>query len=338
MTKTTAGERKTMLSAIQPSGHPHLGNYLGAVRRWVEMQEHYRCFFFAVDMHVLTGNHDPKTLAPDTYDVLAFYIASGIDPEKTTLFIQSHVSEHAELAWVLTCSAYMGELNRMTQFKDKSSRQDKNINAGLFTYPVLQAADILLYNTDIVPVGEDQKQHLELSRNLAGRFNTRFEKEVFKVPEPHIGSEGARIMDLQDPTSKMSKSTPSPKGCLYIADSDKEIAKKLKSAVTDSGEEIVYSDEKPGVKNLININALVSGRSPERICSDLKGKMYGHLKVDTADAVVAAIAPIRERMFELRKDTDYLDGILEAGAAKAREVARATLKRVYDAVGFLPRR
>lgn len=327
-----------MLSAVQPSNRLTLGNYLGALRSWAALQDRYDCLFFAVDLHVLTVEHDPRTLAEDTYSAVAAYLAAGIDPEKCLLFAQSHVPEHAELAWVLTCHAYMGELGRMTQFKDKSARQGANIRAGLFTYPALMAADILLYRTELVPVGADQKQHVELTRDLAERMNRLYGGDLFALPEPYIPAAGARIMNLQDPTAKMSKTGPHPQGNIYLSDSDKDILKKIKSAVTDSGREVTYSDEKPGVKNLLNIQSAITGRSPEELVEAYRGKLYGALKAETAEIVVEAVRPLRQRMSELMADRPALDRILRRGAEAARERARRTMRLVYERMGFLAQR
>lgn len=327
--------RKVMLSAVQPSNRLTLGNYLGALKNWVKLQNDYDCLFFAVDMHAITVRQDPKELREQTYRAIATYLAAGIDPEKVTLFVQSHVPQHAELSWVLTCNAYMGELNRMTQFKDKSARQGQNIPAGLFTYPVLMAADILLYHTDLVPVGEDQKQHLELTRDIAVRMNNVYGDDLFTVPEPYIPPVGARIMSLQDPTSKMSKSDPDPNAAVFLNDSDKEIEKKIKRAVTDSGSEITLSDEKPGIRNLLYIQSAVTNRPVQEILESYAGKQYGHLKVDTAQLVVQALGPIRERTDQLMKDRAYLESILRRGAEAAQQRAQATLANVYQRIGFL---
>jgi tryptophanyl-tRNA synthetase len=327
-----------MLSAVQPSNNLTLGTYLGAIRNWVELQHQYDCIFFAVDMHAITVRQDPKELRRWTYEAIATYIACGIDPEKSILFVQSHVPAHAELAWALTCFTYMGELNRMTQFKDKSSKQGQNIPAGLFTYPVLMAADILLYQTNKVPVGEDQKQHVELTRDVAGRMNNLFGDDLFTMPEPYIPPVGARIMSLQDPTSKMSKSDADLNATIFLNDSDDAIRKKLKRAVTDSGTEITLDDAKPGVKNLIMIQAAITGKKPEEIVASYAGKMYGHLKVETGDIVAAAVGPIRDRVREILADPGYLDGVLKRGAERARERAEPTLRKVYDRIGFIPSR
>lgn len=331
-------KKPVMLSAVQPSNNLTLGTYLGALRNWVELQHQYECIFFAVDMHAITVRQDPKELRRWTYEAIATYIACGIDPEQSTLFVQSHVPAHAELAWALTCFTYMGELNRMTQFKDKSAKQGQNIPAGLYTYPVLMASDILLYQTNKVPVGEDQKQHVELTRDIAGRLNNLFGDDLFTMPEPYIPPIGARIMSLQDPTAKMSKSDSDLNATIFLNDSDDVIRKKLKRAVTDSGSEITLDDAKPGIKNLIMIQAAITGKKPDEIVASYAGKMYGHLKVETGDIVAAAVGPIRDRVREILTDPGYLDGILKRGAERARERAEPTLRKVYERVGFIPRR
>lgn len=331
-------QKRTILSGIQPSNSLHLGNYLGAVRNWREMQQEYSCFFMMVDLHAITVNQDPETLKESSYMGIASYIAAGLDPEKSVLFLQSHVPPHAELAWVFTCFSYMGELNRMTQFKDKSQKQGQNIPVGLFAYPNLMASDILLYQPHYVPVGNDQKQHVEHTRNLAERMNNRYQKEIFKIPEPFIGKLGARVMDLQNPSSKMSKSAENPKGAVFLTDTDKQIMKKIKSAVTDSGTEVTtYAEASPGLRNLIDINSALSNRSHEDVANEFSGKMYGFLKVATGELVVETIAPIREKMNQLLNDKSYLNKILKTGADSANSVAQSTLDQVYDAIGFIPR-
>lgn len=334
-------EKPVVISAIQPTSYAHLGNYLGAIRNWVDLakQDKYECLFMTVNLHSITVPQDPVALRKNTLDCIAFYIAAGLDPEKVTLFIQSQVSGHAELAWVLNCFTHMGELGRMTQYKDKSSKQGQNIGAGLFNYPVLMAADILLYDTEMVPVGADQKQHLELARDLAGRVNQRFEKEVLKVPEPFIAETGAKIMDLVQPEKKMSKSAENQKGVVYLNETDKAISKKIKGATTDSGSEIRYSDEQAGVKNLIEIQCAITGMSANDIVASYEGKLYGHLKVDTAKIVTDFFGPIRDQAKDLveNREDDLMD-ILKTGAEKADAKAEQTLARVYDEVGFIRRR
>lgn len=330
-----AKNRPVIFSGVQPSGQLMLGNYLGALKNWARLQDEYDCLYCLVDMHAITIRQDPKELRERSYQGLAIYLAAGLDPAKNILFVQSHVPQHAELGWVLTCAAYMGELSRMTQFKDKSAKQ-KNIGAGLFAYPALMAADILLYQTNLVPVGQDQKQHLELARDLAIRMNNNY-GELFVVPEIYIPPVGAKIMSLADPTAKMSKSDPDPNAVIFLSDSDDAIRKKLKRAVTDSGTEIAYSDDKPGVKNLIAIQSAITGRTTDEIVSAYAGKQYGHLKVDTAEIVVSCVKPIRDKSQELLQDRAHLDSILKNGAEAARKRAEQTMKRVAEAVGFLPK-
>jgi tryptophanyl-tRNA synthetase len=329
--------KKTMLSAMQPTNLLTLGNYLGALKNWVKLQQDYDCIFFAVDLHSITVRQDPKELRDATYRAVATYIAGGIDPEAATLFVQSHVSAHAELAWVLSCFAYMGELGRMTQFKDKSAKEGQNISTALFTYPILMAADILLYKTHLVPVGQDQKQHVELTRDIAIRMNNLFGGDLFVVPEPYIPPVGAKILSLQDPTAKMSKSDPDVNASIFLTDSDDTIRKKLKRAVTDSGSEVTYSDDKPGVKNLLNIQSAITGKKTEELVASYAGKMYGHLKAETAEIVVSAVAPIRKRADELMADRGALEGILKRGAERAEARARPLVAEVYRRIGFLPR-
>jgi tryptophanyl-tRNA synthetase len=325
--------QKVMLSAVTPSGDITLGNYLGALKNWVGLQKQYECIFFSVNLHAITTRQDPAELLKRTYQAVASYIAAGIDPAQATLFLQSRVPQHAELAWVLNCYAYMGELNRMTQFKDKSQKQGQNIPVGLFDYPVLMASDILLYQTQLVPVGEDQKQHIELARDLAIRMNNLY-GPLFVVPEPYIAKVGARIMSLQNPSSKMSKSDSDPHASVFLMDSDDVILKKFKRAVTDSGTEITDDEAKPGVRNLLQIQSALSGRPVAELVESYKGKMYGHLKIETAERVIAEISPIRAKIQALLADLDALDGVLEKGADHARQKAATTLQRVYKAVGL----
>ncbi|BBN60079.1 tryptophan--tRNA ligase [Hydrogenovibrio marinus] len=315
-----------------------IGNYIGSIKNWVKMQDDYNCLFSLVNMHAITVEQDPAVLSKRTLDFVALYLASGIDPNKSTVFIQSHVPEHAELAWVLNCSTYMGELNRMTQFKDKSQKHAQNINVGLFDYPVLMAADILLYQTEMVPVGADQKQHLELTRDLAVRYNNRFEKEIFKIPEPFIppATSGGRIMSLQDPTSKMSKSDENKNNFIALLDDPKTIVKKFKKAQTDSGTEITYDVEnKPGVSNLLTIYSVISGKTIDEVIQHFDGKMYGHLKVELGELVAEYLKPIQDEFYHLRNHEDELRNILRKGAEQAREQAQQTLKAVHEAIGFV---
>ncbi|MCF6438542.1 tryptophan--tRNA ligase [Pseudoalteromonas luteoviolacea] len=331
--------KPVVLSGIQPTGGMTIGNYVGAINQWLKLQEDHDCFFMLVDLHAITVRQDPALMRERVLDGIAMYTACGIDPEKSALFVQSQVPEHAQLSWVLNCYAQMGELNRMTQFKDKSSKHANNVNVGLFSYPVLQAADILIYQADQVPVGEDQKQHLELTRDIATRFNNIY-GDVFKVPEPYIPELGARVMSLQDPLKKMSKSDENPNAFVLLLDEPKKIEKKLKKAVTDSDEQArIYFDrqEKPGVSNLLTLLSVATGRPVDALVPEYEDKMYGHLKKDTAAAVVEMLEPIQSRFREIRADQTLLDNIMRSGAERAGERAEKTLKAVYDAVGFIPR-
>jgi tryptophanyl-tRNA synthetase len=329
--------KQTVLSAVSPTNPFTLGNLLGAVRNWIGFQNDSDGVFFVVDQHAVTLRQDPVVLRENTYRAIATFLASGLRPERCLLFVQSHVSEHAELGWLLTCNTYVGELNRMTQYKDKAKQQGANIPAGLFVYPTLMAADILLYQAHRIPVGHDQKQHVELTRDVALRMNRAYERELFTVPEPFIPKVGARIMSLQEPTKKMSKSDADPKATIYLTDTDKQIEKKIKAAVTDTGSEVRFDDDSPGIKNLLSIQAAITGTSPEALVESYRGKLYGHVKVDTAEVVISALAPVRDEMLRLLGDKAHLDQVLSAGADKARARARATLDQVYDAVGFVPR-
>ncbi|HVT36869.1 MAG TPA: tryptophan--tRNA ligase [Nevskiaceae bacterium] len=328
--------KPVVLSGIQPSGRLTIGNYLGALKNWVKLQEEFRCYYMLVDLHAITVRQDPKVLRERCYEFLALYIACGLDPEKNTLFVQSHVPAHARLSWILNCYTQMGELNRMTQFKDKSARNTDNINAGLFDYPVLMAADILLYQTAQVPVGDDQKQHLELTRDVAIRFNNVY-GPVFKVPEPMIPPVGARIMGLQDPTAKMSKSGEAETDAIYLLDGPDVIVRKLKRAVTDLGNEVRYDTaEKPGVSNLMSILAATTGMSFDAIAAQYNGKGYGAFKQAVADAVVEALKPVQEKYRHVRDDVDGLRRVLKRGAEQASAAGDATLMRVHEALGFIP--
>ena len=327
--------KKTLLSGIQPSGNLHLGNYLGAVKNWAALPDEFNCFYFMADLHTLTVRQNPAELRRRSTTQLAQYIACGLDPEKNVLFLQSHVHEHAELGWILNCYTMFGELSRMTQFKDKCAKNADNINGGLFTYPSLMAADILLYQADYVPVGEDQKQHCELTRDIANRFNNLY-GETFKVPEPYIPKVGARIMSLGNPTSKMSKSDPT--GCVFLMDSPEEIARKFKRAITDSDTErcVRYDPEnKPGVANLMNIYASVTGKSFDEIESEFAGKGYGVFKPAVGDAVIETLRPIREEAERILADKAYLKQVYTDGAMKASSVACKTLRKVYKRVGLV---
>lgn len=329
--------KKRIFSGVQPSGNITLGNYLGAIKNWVNLQNDYDCIFAMMDLHTITVRQTPAELRKRTLELLALYIACGIDPEKCTLFIQSQNSAHAELGWVLDCYTYMGELQRMTQFKDKSARHSDNINAGLFTYPVLMAADILLYQTDYVPVGKDQLQHIEICRDVAQRFNSLY-GDVFKIPEGLLVKSGAKIMSLQEPTKKMSKSDPNPKAFISMMDDFNVIAKKIKSAVTDSEGVIEYrplDENKAGINNLLSIMAVMTDTTPEAVAKSFEGQGYGVFKNAVAEAVVEAIRPIREEYDRIIKDKAYLQGIYTQGAESARRIANRTLKKVYKKVGFV---
>ena len=330
-------EKKVILSGAQPSGKMTLGNYLGAIKNWTELQDNYDCYYSIVDLHAITVPQDPKVLRANTIELLAQYIACGLDPEKNTIFIQSHVKEHVELMWVLNTMTYMGELSRMTQFKDKSQKSEANLNAGLFTYPVLMAADILLYQTDLVPVGDAQKQHLELARDLANRFNNRF-SPTFVVPEGYYPKGGARVMSLQEPTKKMSKSDSNENAFILLADDSDSIKRKIKRSVTDSLGVVKYNDEQPGIKNLIDIYSNLSKKSVEEIVNMYEGKGYGIFKEDVAEVVSEALRPIREKYVDLLNNKDYLEKIYSMGAEKAEKQARKTLRKVYKKVGFIERR
>ncbi len=330
-------DKKIVFSGIQPSGKITLGNYLGAVRNWVDLQEENRCLYCVVDLHAITVRQDPAKLRAQTIEALAQIMACGIDPEKypdSALYLQSHVPAHAELAWALNCYTMFGELSRMTQFKDKSAKHADNINAGLFTYPVLMASDILLYQTDIVPVGEDQKQHVELCRNIATRFNGVY-GDVFKIPEPVIKKVGARIMSLAEPEKKMSKSDPNPNGYILLDDDPDTIRRKLKRAVTDSEACVKASPDKPGVTNLMQIYSVATGKTMEEIEAEFEGRGYGDFKPAVAEALVEMLRPIQERKAYLMKNKDYIAKITEEGAAKAAYLANRTLSKVYKKIGFV---
>lgn len=328
-------KKKSMLSGIQPSGDLHLGNYLGAVKNWGARADEFDCYYFMADLHTLTVRQDPKLLRRRSLEQLAQYIACGIDPEKNVLFLQSHVHEHAELGWILNCYTMFGELSRMTQFKDKCAKNADNINGGLFTYPSLMAADILLYQADYVPVGEDQRQHCELTRDIAVRFNNLY-GETFKVPEAYIPKAGARVMGLGNPTSKMSKSDPN--GCVFLMEKPEDIARKFKRAITDSDtENCVRFDpaNKPGVSNLMNIYSAVTGKSIDEIEREFEGQGYGVFKPAVGDAVIETLRPIREEATRLLNDKAYLCSVYTEGAQKASVIARKTLRKVYKKVGLV---
>ena len=330
-------EKKTILSGIQPSGALTLGTYLGALKNWAELADDYDCYYTVVDMHAITARQDPAELRKRTLAQIAQYIACGISPEENTLFIQSHVTAHAELAWVLNCYTMFGELSRMTQFKDKSAKNADNINAGLFTYPALMAADILLYQADLVPVGGDQKQHIEITRDIAVRFNGIY-GDVFTIPEPYIPKIGARIMDLQSPTKKMSKSEISDGGCVLILDSPEDIMRMFKRAVTDSESSVIYdAEKKPGISNLMQIYSVCSGRNYDEITSEFDGLGYGALKQRVGEAVVETLRPIRSEAMRIMSDKAYIEAAYKKGAEKASKKAVRTLSKVYKKIGFIPR-
>ncbi len=330
-------KKKVMLSGIKPSGDLTLGSYLGAIKNWAERADKYDCFYFMADLHAITVRQNPADLRRRTLAQIAQYIACGLDPEKNTIFIQSHVPQHAELGWVLNCYAMFGELSRMSQFKDKSAKNADNINGGLFTYPALMAADILLYQADFVPVGEDQKQHVEICRDIANRFNGVY-GDVFKVPEPYIPKVGARIMSLTDPTSKMSKSENEDTGRVCLMDRPEDIMRLFKRAITDSGSEVRFDPEnKPGVSNLMQIYSSATGRSFEQIEAEFAGQGYGAFKIAVGEAVVELLRPIREESARLLADKAYLQSVYKAGAEKASAVASRTIRKVYKKVGFIER-
>ena len=329
--------KKVMLSGIQPSGDLTLGSYLGAIKNWSARADEFDCYYFMADLHSITVRQNPADLRRRTLEQLAQYIACGLDPEKNTLFVQSHVPAHTQLGWVLDCYTMFGELSRMTQFKDKSAKNADNINAGLFTYPALMAADILLYQPDYVPVGDDQKQHVELCRDVATRFNNVY-GDVFKIPEPYIPKVGARIMSLSTPTSKMSKSDKDPNGCVYLREQPEVIARKFKKAVTDSDtEHCVRFDpaEKPGVSNLMSIYSACTGKSMDAIEAEFDGKGYGAFKPAVGEAVIETLRPVREESDRLLKEKAYLEQVYREGAEKASYIANKTLRKVYKKVGFL---
>ncbi len=327
------GEKKVLFSGMQATGNLTLGNYLGALKNWVSLSDEYECFYSVVDMHSITVRQNPAELRKRARALLILYIAAGLDPEKNCIYYQSHVSGHAELAWILNCFTYMGELNRMTQFKDKSAKHADNINAGLFTYPVLMASDILLYQADVVPVGIDQMQHLELTRDLAQRFNHIY-GNVFTVPEAYIGKVGAKIMSLQDPAKKMSKSDENPNASIFLMDEPDVIMRKCKRAVTDSEAQILYREEQPGVKNLIDIYSACTGKQPEEVVKEFDGRGYGEFKLAVGEAVVSVLKPLQDEAARLNKDKAYIDSIIKKNAEKADYYAMKTLRKVQKKVGF----
>lgn len=329
-------QKKVIFSGMQPSGTITLGNYLGALKNWTSLQDEYNCLYCIVDMHAITVKQEPAVLRKNARDLMMLYIAAGLDPEKNVIYMQSHVSAHAELAWILNCFTYMGELSRMTQFKDKSQKHSDNINAGLFTYPTLMAADILLYQTDLVPVGVDQKQHLELTRDVAIRFNNLY-GETFKVPEAYIPKVGAKIMSLQDPTKKMSKSDQDANASITIIDDPDTIIRKFKRAVTDSDTEVRFDVEnKPGVSNLMTIYSSITGQTIEQVQNEFEGKGYGDFKLRVGEAVVEELRPIQARFKELSNDKAYIDSLIKKNAETANYLATKTLRKVQKKVGFPP--
>ena len=329
-------EKKIILSGIQPSGEFTLGSYLGALRNWAKLSDEYDCFYMIVDMHAITARQEPAGLRKRAIEQIAQLVACGIDPEQNTLFIQSHVPAHAQLGWVLNCYTMFGELSRMTQFKDKSAKNAENINAGLFTYPALQAADILLYQADLVPVGSDQKQHIELTRDIAVRFNGIY-GDVFNLPEPYIPKVGARVMDLQEPTNKMSKSEVADGGCVLLMDKPEDIMRSFKRAKTDSETSVKYDPEnKPGVSNLIQIYSVCTDKGFEEIEKEFDGQGYGVFKERVGEAVVETLRPIREESLRLQGDKTYLEQIYRQGAEKAGRASAKTLRKVYKKIGFVP--
>ena len=327
-------DKKLIFSGIQPTGTFTLGNYIGAVRNWGPLQDEYNCFYCVVDLHAITVKQEPAKLRKNTLDAYALLMACGIDTEKSILFIQSHVKTHAELNWVLGCSTQFGELSRMTQFKDKSKRHADDVNSGLFTYPVLMAADILAYNADLVPVGVDQKQHLELARNIAQRFNQRY-GELFTVPEPYIAEIGAKVMSLQDPTKKMSKSDDNPNACILILDDKDTVIRKFKRAVTDSEAEVCYREGKDGINNLMTIYSSVTGKSFDEITSEFAGKGYGDFKLAVGETVADHLAPIRSEFDRLIQDKAYLKKCYTEGAEKAQRYSQRIVSKAYHKVGFV---
>ncbi len=328
------GDLKTVLSGVQPSGNLTIGNYLGAIKNFSAFAGEYKPFYCVVDLHAITVRQVPAELRRRTYETLALYIASGLDPEKNVLFVQSHVPAHAELGWILDCYTMFGELSRMTQFKDKSAKHADNINAGLFTYPTLMAADILLYQADLVPIGADQKQHLELARNIADRFNQVY-GETFTVPEPYIPKSGMKIMSLQEPTLKMSKSDPNPNAVVRILDPRDEILRKFKRAVTDSGAEVRFSPDKPGVSNLMTIYSCFSGKSFDEIEAEFAGKGYGDFKAAVGEVTADALLPVQNEFNRLMGDKTYLESVMRSGAEQASYYARKTLSKVRRKIGFV---
>ncbi len=326
-------EKKTIYSAVQPSGNLTIGNYAGAIRNWVAMQDEYECYYAIANMHAITVRQEPAELRRRTLELAALYLACGIDPNKCALYVQSQVPQHAELAWVLNCSTYVGEMQRMTQFKDKSQKHADNINMGLMDYPVLMAADILLYQAHCVPVGADQKQHVEIARDIAIRFNNRY-GETFRVPEPVFMKSGAKIMSLQEPTKKMSKSDENPNASIFLCDDKDTVIRKFKRAVTDSDNEVRMAEEKAGISNLINIYAAFTGKSVQEIEGAFAGRGYGDFKLAVGEAVADKLAPVQAEQKRLLADKKYLSEVLASGAERAFKAARKTLSKVYRKIGF----
>ncbi len=327
------GDKKVLYSGMQSTGNLTLGNYLGALKNWITLSDEYECFYSVANMHSITVRQNPAELRKHARELLTLFIAAGIDPEKNCIYYQSHVPAHAELAWILNCYTYMGELSRMTQFKDKSAKHADNINAGLFTYPVLMAADILLYQADVVPVGIDQMQHLEITRDIAQRFNSIY-GDVFTIPEAYVGKVGAKIMSLQEPSRKMSKSDENPNGSIYLMDDPDTIMRKFKRAVTDSEGQIRYRDEQPGIKNLISIYCACTGKTPEEVEREFDGRGYGEFKPAVGEAVISVLKPLQDRVAELTRDKAYIDSVIKNNAEKADYVANKTLRKVQKKVGF----
>ena len=330
--KGNGNMKKRIFSGIQPSGALTIGNYLGALKNWTKLVDEYECIFSVVDLHAITVRQDPTELKERCYALLAQYIACGLEPEKCTMFMQSHVPQHSQLAWILNCYTYMGELSRMTQFKDKSARHADNINAGLFTYPVLMASDILLYNADLVPVGHDQKQHLELTRDLAERFNGIY-GDTFKIPEGYIAKHGARVMDLTDPTKKMSKSEP--QGSIALLEEPASIMKKFKRAVTDSFGYVKYEEGRFAMNNLISIYCSTTGKTADEVEKEFEGKGYGDFKKAVAEAVISELEPVQTEYAKLMEDKAYLEKVFKAGAERAEVIAEKTLREVYEKIGYI---
>ena len=330
------GDKKILFSGMQATGNLTLGNYLGALKNWITLNEEYECYYGVMDLHSLTVRQNPAEFRKRARSLYTLYVAAGLDPEKNCIYFQSHVSAHAELAWLLNCFTYMGELNRMTQFKDKSAKHADNINAGLFTYPVLMAADILLYQADVVPVGVDQMQHLEITRDIATRFNNIY-GDVFTIPEGYVGKSGAKIMSLQDPSKKMSKSDENVNASIYLLDDPDTVIRKFKRAVTDSGSEVRYAEDKPGICNLMDIYGAVTGKSHEEIEREFDGKGYGEFKLAVGEAVVSVLKPLQERLKELEADKSYIDRMIKENDEKAQYTAMKTLRKVQKKLGLTER-